>query len=269
MVVPPDVLRDYQAFLDGRDPLAVTDYSGPHSRRDVIECVLFQQALALGGLTARVGMEPVSSYGRITLELQSGEALAGATSIWRRDLAPLGDDVLISPPMIREGEFEAGLYASPGNERAMGARDLADISRLTAVCNPQWGADWDLLTRLGPGGLMSASGWRVMVCMTSQERADFLLAPFQPTPGLRLAAFGATLAPIPGLKVRMPDSRHFGVSRRHPQGERVFRALVAGLKRMRAAGTIVRAYTESGFFNPAVRDWKVLHGRRDTAGFIR
>jgi len=269
VLVPPDVLSDYTAFLDGRDPLAVTDYSGLHSRRDVVECVLFQQALALGGLDARVSMEPVASYSRTTLELKSGEALAGATSIWRRDLVRIDDDIFISPPLIRNGEFEAGLYASPDNERAMAARTLADVRRLTAVCNPQWTTDWELLTRLGPGCILNAHCWRVMVRMASQGRADFLLAPFQPTPGMRLYAFDATLAPIPGLKVRLAGSRHFAVSRRHPQGERVFRALTAGIARMREAGTIVRAYTESGFFNRDTRDWAVLDRERDAAGLSR
>ena len=45
-LIPDDVLRDYQAFLAGRDPVAITDYGGPLSRRDVVEVVLIHQALA-------------------------------------------------------------------------------------------------------------------------------------------------------------------------------------------------------------------------------
>ena len=45
-LIPDDVLLDYQRFLAGRDPLAIVDFGGLHARRDVIEVLLLQQALA-------------------------------------------------------------------------------------------------------------------------------------------------------------------------------------------------------------------------------
>ena len=261
-IVPPDVLKDYRAFLHSRDPLAVTDYSGPLSRRDVVEVVLFQQALALGGITSRPSLRPISSYARTILELKTGGAVAAATTLWRRDLAGLGESALISPALVREGEFEAGLYTSPDDHRAQGAESLADVRQLTGVCNRQWAPDWEILLKLRLERLVGAPSWEIMVRMTAEQRADFLMAPLQSTKDMHLAAYGSTLVPIPGLKIRLPGTRHFGVSASHPQGERVFRALVRGLKRMREQGLISRAYTQCGFFNPGTKGWKVLNAAK-------
>ena len=255
--VPPDVLADYTAFLDGRDPLAVTDYSGLYARRDVIEVVLFLQALSRGGFGDLPGLKAIPSYGRSLLAVSSGAAVSTATSVWKRDVFE-SQDILSSPPMIRQGEFEAGLYTAPGNRKALHAATAGNVRRLTGVCNRQWTPDWEVVRGLRPRKLCPAPDWRVMVRMVAEQRADFLLAPFQPTPGLRLEAFGSVLVPIPGLKVRFPGSRVFAVSRRHPQGERCHASLVRGLWAMRREGVIEKAYTQCGFFNPRTRDWLAM-----------
>ena len=263
--VPPDVLADYTAFLDGRDPLAVTDYSGPYARRDVIEVVLFLQALSRGGFGEPPRLKAIPSYTRSLLAVRSGVVVSTATSVWKRDVFH-SKDILPSPPMIRPGEFEAGLYTAPGNRKALDADSEDDVRRLTGVCSRQWMPDWEVMQGLRLRKLSAAPDWRVMVRMTAERRADFLLAPFQPTEDMRLEAFGSVLVPIPGLKVRFPDCRLFAVSRTHPQGERCHACLVRGLRALRREGIIEKAYTQCGFFNPRTRDWRALDWGRSDVG---
>lgn len=103
VILPPDVLKDYLDFLKGRDPLTITDYSGPLSRRDVVEVVLFQQALDLGGFDMPLKLRTVASYSRTMLELQTGAAAAAANTMWHRDLIGLDANILISPALVRKG----------------------------------------------------------------------------------------------------------------------------------------------------------------------
>ena len=63
VLVPNDVAADYEAFLDGRDPQTITDFSGPFARRDVVEVVVTQQALARGGWTSDTGVQVQSLIG--------------------------------------------------------------------------------------------------------------------------------------------------------------------------------------------------------------
>ena len=84
--VPGDVLTDYKLFIGKRDPLLVRDFKGPASRRDVVEMVLIQQALALGGKQVELEFVIINSYARILEQLKSGHILMAMNSIWHCDL---------------------------------------------------------------------------------------------------------------------------------------------------------------------------------------
>ena len=44
-----DVYEDYTTFVNNRDVLQITDFSGQAIRRDVVDMIIAQQALSLGG----------------------------------------------------------------------------------------------------------------------------------------------------------------------------------------------------------------------------
>ncbi|RZL06654.1 MAG: hypothetical protein EOP40_17310 [Rubrivivax sp.] len=256
-LIPDDVLRDYQRFLAGRDPAAVADYGGPLSRRDVVEVVLIHQALARQDRTLRLSMAPMPTSQRLQAELRIGHAACSATTYWREDF-PKPDGLLFSDPVLLEGEFEAGLYTTPGNARALAARQLGDVQQLRVLSNNTWRVDWLTLEQLGIARLQHVASWNLMPRMLQQGRADLLLAPFQPTPDLALVVDGVRLVPIPGLKVSMRGTRHFLVSSTHPLGLRLRDQLNAGLARLRQQGLVRRAYEQSGFFNAKVASWARL-----------
>lgn len=257
LLVPPDVLADYRTWLAGRDPLAVAEWGGPGSRRDVVEVALAQLALHRGGWTGGAAFREVDSYARQLEELAQGRAALGATTVWRDDLAPLAGMVAGSPATIPPGAFVAGLYTARDNQRALRAQ-AGDLPRLTAVCNPAWLPDWRALERLGPQSLLPATGWEAMVQVVANQRADVLLAPFQPTPGLVLRAGGHELVPIPGLAVELRGERCFAVSLAQPHGPALAAALERGVRALEQAGTLRAAYAGCGFINPAVAGWTRL-----------
>lgn len=253
-LIPDDVLRDYQRFLAGRDPAAVTDYGGPLSRRDVVEVVLIHQALARQDKALKLGMAPMPTSQRLQAELRAGHAACSATSYWRQDF-PRPDGLLFSDPVLLDGEFDVGLYTTPANVRALAARSLEDVRQLRVLSNDTWRVDWQTLQALGVTQLQHVASWNLMPRMLQQDRADLLLAPFQPTPDMAMQVEGVRLVPVPGLKVAMRGTRHFLVSATHPMGPRLRDQLNAGLARLRQQGLVRRAYEQSGFFNAKVADW--------------
>ena len=258
MLVPPDVLGDYRTWLGSRDPLHISDFSGPGTRRDVIEVALVQQALAAGGETRSVTFVEVPTYQRMLAELRAGQAVLLGTSAWRSDLEQLGQEVVISQPLIREGGFTAGLYTVPTNARALAARTLADVRQLSFVSSPAWTADWATLQHVAPVRLDGTPTWEAMVRMVAVGNVDVLLAPFQSTDDLSCTVEGVRLVPIPHIKIRLLGSRHVAVSTRHPFGPAVAVAFERGLSRMIAAGIVEQAYRESGFTNAKVATWTQL-----------
>ncbi|UXY16999.1 hypothetical protein N8I74_08315 [Chitiniphilus purpureus] len=258
-----DVYTDYQRFIGKRNPLTLERFSGPGSRRDVIELVLTQQALHLGGLRAPVRLVKVDhssdSYSRFLREILSGSATLGGNTAWLIDLQSIKDKIYISAPLIRQGEFEAGLYTASGNATALAARDLPAVQRLTAVVAESWRPDVTTLQGLGMSKVLLTQSWDSMVGMVAKGRADVLLAPFQATPDMALRVGEQRFLPIPDVKVGLQGSRHLFVSRSAPNGAKVAQALEKGIAVLRERGTIERAYSESGFFNDRTRHWQRLN----------
>lgn len=259
MIVPNDVMQDYQEFVSGRDVRTITRFDGKKSRRDVVELVLIQQALSLGGMHATVRFAAADSWLRIQKEVAEGRILMAANSGWKADLESIKDRLFLSLPCIEDGEFEVGLYVLPTNQKALSAKNLTDVRQLSAISNRAWMVDWALLEKLGPARLENAVKWETMVRMVAGGRVDFLLAPFQPEADLSLTVDNTRLIPIPNLKLGLHGTRHFIVSRQHPQGQATINALNRGLLLLKQQQVLKQAYQQSGFFNAQVGHWQRLN----------
>ncbi len=258
VAVPQDVWEDHRRFLNGRYAHEVTFYGGPGARRDVIELVLLQQALRLGGW--REGLFPLTlpTDVRLLHEVAIGHAVLAGTTYWLEDIRQEASDLVPSSAWVAPGEFEVGVYVRPGNRRALAVRSAQALRGLSAVSCRDWRVDWRTLSAMGLKALLHAPSWDSMPAMVAAGRADFLLAPFQPNADMSLTVGSVRLVPVPGLKVRLAGTRHVPLSRHAPQFERVHASLELGLRQMRARGVIRRAYTESGFFNARVSGWTVV-----------
>lgn len=254
--VPADVLEDYQHYLRGRNPLSVEDFGGPFARRDVVEVVLLQQALKLGKWLDSVVLTPMPSAARMRKEIELGNAICGATSFWRDDARE--GNFLLSAPLINKGEFEVGLYTAESNSRALRAKTLEDVRKLTALSNHDWTVDWHTLEQLRITNRLHTWTWDSMPRMVEAGRADFLLAPFQPTRDLSLTVGSVRLVPIPNIKITLDGTRHFLISPTHPHSHALLDKLNAGLSHLHSHGTIRKAYTQAGFYNSHVANWTRL-----------
>ncbi len=259
LIVPNDVLHDYELLLNNRSAHQLHDFSGTGSRRDTVEMIIVQQALWQGGITEPVKFVTADSYSRILRMLETGEALLGATSVWENSTQSVKDSVALTDSVIPDGQFVAGFYTSADNQRALNADSLAKIQQLQIVANPAWSADWSTLQTLGIRRLEATPQWNSMVRMVLAHRVDALLAPFQNRPDLTLHTDFGTLHPIPNIKVALRGSRHFPVSLKHPRGLIVLTVLNQTLRKMHRDGTIQRAYSQSGFYNARVKEWKLIN----------
>ncbi len=255
ILVPPDVWADYQTLLDGRDPLEITDFSGPGSRRDVVEVILMQQALDRSGADFELRFETEADYAKTLEALVEGTAIASATSAWRNDLAERWEELYITTAVIEQGQFEAGFYTPAGNQSALEAETDTELRRLKGVSSRNWVIDWQTLNAFG-ARVSHADTWGEMVDSVFSGQQDYLLAPFQQTEGLVLSLDQGTLVPIPRVKIGLTGSRHFAISRAHPEGSYFNASLHLGLMRLKKAGVVTQAYEDAGFINRQVKDWR-------------
>ncbi len=258
-VADEDIIADYELFVGDRDPLKITYYGGPNARRDVIEIILLQQALALGGFKEKITLRPENSYLRALKLVADGQVTLSATLKWREDIKPYSMYLYKTKAVVKEGEFIAGLYTRSDNQRALQANTREKVSQLSAASNNHWNADVQTLTDLGITNIQYSTYWVQIVRMVVANRADVTLAPFQVNDDMKVRVDGLELVPIPGVKVALPGSRHWPVSIKHPRGKDVFDALVRGIEKLEKKKIIQRAYEECGFFHPKVKQWVLLN----------
>ncbi len=258
IAVNEDILPDYHRFLNNRAPLSIHEYKGNGARRDVVELVLLMQALKLGGFKPEVELRAEQSYLRTLRDIAEGRFITSAGLAWKADIDALPHAYFTSRPLIKQGEFTVGLYTSLNNQKAFNSITPKLLMELNVVTNSQWKSDVQTLKDLGFKQISYSPNWVNMARMIEANRADITLAPFQSTPNMSVAVGDVTLYPIKDIKVAISGSRHWPVSRKHPQGETFYRALERGLAQLDAKGIIHKAYRECGFFHPEVRNWKLL-----------
>lgn len=243
-----DVYIDYQSFVADRDVETIDNFSGKSIRRDVVDMIIAQQALKLGGFPHTFSYAPGKVNFRNTQMLQNGKLLISFDSYWKKDALPLSDKVYISDEVIRNGEYIAGIYTSPKNSKTLALTKMSDFSELTAVSTPKWKTDWYTLEQLPLKKLIREDSWLSMARMVGIQWVDFILIPFYSTPDKSYTHDKIHLVPVKDIGVLLKDSRHFVISKNHPKGEEAFIAINKGLKILRSRGAIVRAYTQAGFF---------------------
>ncbi|MBQ4812219.1 hypothetical protein A7985_19255 [Pseudoalteromonas luteoviolacea] len=251
----------YNAFLNGRSPLDVQDFhpttNGSHI--EIIEMVLLQQALFLGGETREVVFNPKPSVNIIEFsDMIAGDSLILARSVWHEDILNYRGSLYVSDAVVEFGDYEAGLYVTKRNI-ALQNLPKEQLEQLTVVANPRWRVDWRALNNTSINIVSFIGPWETMLNMVETDIVDAMLVNFSVSENLLLNFEGREYVPIQNLKMMLPDSRHFIVSKRHPQGEQIFAALNRGLKILKKKGVLRRALMQSGFINHLVSDWQFIN----------
>jgi hypothetical protein len=180
--------------------------------------------------------------------LGSGRLLISFDTYWLSDAKALNDSVYISSPVIRKGEYIAGIYTSPKNKTVLAIKELNDLKNFSAVSTPHWRTDWQTLQALPLKDLIQEDEWLSQARMVSLGWIDFLLMSFNSTPDQSFNMEKIHLVPVPNIGIELKDSRHFVISANHPLGKAALLAINIGLDKLRNENKIKQAFTEAGFF---------------------
>ena len=243
-----DVYKDYLNFVNGRDISTINDFHGGRIRRDVVDMILAQQALELGGFNHHFKYIPGKLNFRNTKMLQKGRLLISFDSYWYSDALTLADDIYVSDAVIRKGEYIAGLYTSPNNKPALSIKTLDDLKKFTAVSTMKWKTDWQTISQLPLKQLVAEDEWLSMARMVDLMWIDLIFMPFHASEDKRFTIDKITLMPVKDVAIVLNDSRHFVISTKHPLGAVAYKAMNDGLKKLREKKLITKAYKEAGFF---------------------
>lgn len=257
--IETDIYDYAQEILAGKSPIEITNFEAEHSQRDVVEFILVQKALALGGANLTFSFITGNYDSRNPKLLKNGLLLINFDTMWLSHAQQFSEDVYISDPIIHKGEYLAGVYTSLEHKNKLNIKNLSDFQNITAISNKNWPVDWQTLSQLNLYSLTHEEEWLSMAKLVTMGWVDIMLAPFTKSNDFSYQGDNYHIVAIEGIKIALNDSRHFIVSKKHPQGEETFNALQKGLKILRKQGLIRKAYQQSGFFNEKTEDWLIIN----------
>ena len=234
----------------------VKDYGGKCSRREVVEIILVQQMLALGGFQYQFILDPEYYNMRERKLLKEGLLLINVDSVWQSEAIAMENHVYISPPLIRKKEYHAGFYTSADNQNVLLTNSVEQLKRLSIVSNKNWTIDWTNLSKAGFMRVAHEEQWMSQASLVNKHLIDVMLIPFSNADDLSYQIKSIELKPISNFKFPLHESRHVIISKKHPLGGETYKALIKGMEIMRAKGLITKAFEHSGLFNPGVKDWQ-------------
>ena len=259
ITVERDILTLARQLIKDQPIASVTDFSAPQMQRDVVDFVMIQKALKLGGMDIKFDFRPGYYNARNLRALASGHLLISFDSVWLSQAQKMKDDVYISKAVIKKGDFWAGIFTSPNNKKALNVKTLEDFRQLSIVSSHIWAADWATLQTINPRKLSNEGNWLSMAKLVSIGWVDAMLVTFNKTEPFQYQSDEYHLVAVNGVKIKLDDSRHYCVSKNHPLGAQTFKALEKGLAILQSQNAITNAYHQVGFYNSKVANWKVLN----------
>lgn len=248
------LMKSRPNLIDDNKPILLQQ-----SQRAVAEIYIFQQAVASSNLGLSIKLKPESANMRHAFTLaQAGRVITFTETYSHVDIVDKRDDFYISQAVLNKGEYPVGLYTSIDNHRAL-ATERNQLHKLSAASHPQWHTDWSILESINVKNIHAVNSMEAALNLVGQQKADIVLKAFQSGEGFVFSHNNHKLVPIVGLKVFFPDSRHFLISKKHPDGDKVFQALEIGLTNMRQSGAIKKIYQRFGVMDERVADWQVVN----------
>lgn len=233
--------------------------------RCLTSLMILKNALILGGINPHLAFIETPNVRREEDDLVKGHA-AVSTHLFNKnaiDLAKVKDKIYISDPVLEDGDYEKGIFCLPGNHKVLNSRTIDELKVAgIPLIGIHWTNDNETLQNMGFENIVKGPTMESLFRMLKAGRADWIPLGFHNSKDLSVRRADITLVPVKGIKISLRESRHYIISKVHPDGEKIFQALQKGIKIMRKQGMIKKMLTQGGYHCKATRNWKVLNDKR-------
>lgn len=230
--------------------------AGALTSNGYLNFVVLMHALRAGGLTLPVIPVTSPNSERSRRMVETGRATARGEWDFNIDGR---DAVLKTAAFVPPGTIVKGIYGLPVNKRLHGQFKPEDMAGLSAAMIPTWRLDWKILASMNLKHVEAVYTRDALYTMVANRGIDFTLLEFSSLPDMSRVLGGVRLVPAPGVKVALPNSRHFMISRAHPMADALVGAINRGLEVLHGDGFIKQCLVDTGVINLRVADWTVLN----------
>ena len=224
----------------------------------MVELIILQQALFFGDIDAEIDFDIMPSLGRDITEVKKGNFVM-SSRIYEEDR--FDRSVLKSNAIVLANEFHKAFYGLASNKALMNAKSLNDLQALSTVTVASWEGDVNILRDLNINKRHLSYNFNTIFNLIQYRDIDFVLLELPRRADLVQTWNGVTLVPVNNLLVKFPQSWHYMVSKKHPDGDMIYQALQKGLSAMREQGLIRKYLQQILFFHPKVKDWAVINNK--------
>ncbi|WP_096086953.1 hypothetical protein [Agaribacterium haliotis] len=248
----------HETVNKGRRCEDIKKYNSPKLlSRSVIELVLICQAFRSVGNNISLRFVIAPNYSRSLELVKSGSAHMMAESAWDDDIDK--QELYVTEPIIQKGEYFKGIYSTEEKLMHMKIKSAEDLRRYTALTPTHWHVDLKALRSIGVTNKLDVHVPMAIIKMIHNGRGDYMLGDFTRQNRMAISDGELLLYPVQGVKIALYSERRFVLSRKaDPDGELV-EVINQGINNLRKQNIIKQAFSESGFFNNNVGDWRVLN----------
>jgi len=222
----------------------------------IAELLLLCQALQLGNNNFRLAFVPFPVHKRIFQHLSRGTIAISGMGIWLSEAEK--DNVYISSPLIKSGEFTKGIYHKKNSSITISKDKSKPFQGIRTVINTNWLMDYQAL-KCGGFDITHADRYESMFKMLRFDRVDVVAHAFTPHPQMHLTKEQETLVPVKGYRIVFSDSLHYFISKKHPLSKELYQAINIGLAKLRQKNIIEKTYLRVGIFRPETTNWTAIN----------
>ncbi|ACS78890.1 ABC transporter substrate-binding protein [Maridesulfovibrio salexigens] len=271
VTIQQDTLDSYNELLlhTGKHPYLLEELPTSKISRSLADVIIAQKAIKLGGI------EPVFIFKAIPNSRRATEDAANGLVVFYPHQLNLNTlnvprykkNFLVSDPITRFGEFQKAFYCLASNAALLSCTNAKEINlNGKGIVGQHWHNDKKVLRDMGITNLIDAPTFECMIKMIRAGRADWIPLEISNAKDSSMTLYGVHLVPIPEIKFSLLESRHFFISKTHPEGEKIYEALQKGIKELRKQGFIHKILTQAGMFNPNADSWTILNAEKMKAG---
>jgi hypothetical protein len=217
-------------------------------------------------MKANISFITIPNYSRSLSEAKKGIIAITTESIW---LKQIDQKDFFSVPLFKQGEFQKGFFALPARRKEIekvielnqskNITPLQTLRKYSVITSPNWIFDLAAINQLGVITLTTTKV-ESMCKMIEYGRGDLYLGELimNRDEDLLFNCNGLFLEPIKGIKVVFKEPRHFVVSKKYPNSEKIFHALQTGIEVLRKTGEMKRALYPIAKNKKKIDSWQDL-----------
>ncbi|MCJ8312453.1 MAG: hypothetical protein HRU38_05805 [Saccharospirillaceae bacterium] len=225
-------------------------------QRIIADLVILTQAFKKAGANYELEFVIAPNHKRAILMVNNGAAVIVGSDLFRNVLP---QSINISSAIIKEGKLAKAIVGLTSNQKLKSVKTLKDLQKLSAVSLPNWKTDWFVMQSLNVKELHSVNQFKLALNLISRRNIDFMLIEIPKGYSPEIIMNNTAMSVVQGVKIKMPGSRHFAISKVHPLSAQVFENLEIGLSILRSENKLQTFMRDIGVLNAYSAHWTILN----------